>query len=95
MAVGDESPDVKLAVAVNDIDWMKQTMTDTRDAVKDLSEYVKTQATKQDMAVLEQRVRKLENWRNWLTGAYIVIAGLFVMAFEYGRQWVTGGGGHP
>lgn len=95
MAVGDESPDVKLAVAVNDIDWMKQTMTDTRDAVKDLSEYVKTQATKQDMAVLEQRVRKLENWRNWLTGAYIVIAGLFVMTFEYGRQWVTGGGGHP
>lgn len=102
MAGNGESPEVKLAVAVNDIEWMKKAMTDTQKAVTDLSSSVNSfmdaqetrVASKEDLRTLDQRVRKLEGWRNWLTGAYVVIVGFFVMLFEYGKQWL-GGGGHP
>ena len=101
---GDENDAVKLAIAANDIAWLKDTATDTRDAVKELSQYIRNQDEKTaksgDVVALdhrvekiEGRVRKLENWRYWLTGAYVIIVGALVVIFEYGKQWF--GGGHP
>lgn len=40
---------------------------------------------------LESRVRHLEQWRNWLTGALVVLTTLSMMMFEYGRQWIVWG----
>lgn len=87
----DESPEVKLAVAVTEIAWIKDTLGETRDTVKDLSSYIKSQdervARKDDLEKVEVRVRKLENWRNVITGAYIIAAGAIMLIFEYGKQW--------
>jgi hypothetical protein len=47
---------------------------------------------KQEFNDMNIRVRKLEGWRNWLTGAYVVGAGIIVVLFEYGKQWLSGGG---
>ena len=40
---------------------------------------------------VEKNIDKLTAWRNWLTGAYVVLVGVAVILFEYGRQWVIGG----
>lgn len=94
----NEDDAVKLAVAVNDIKWIKDTMTETRDSVKELSEYIKHQdekyAQQSDVEKLELRVRKVEQKLKWYGGAIAVIVGIGVMLFEYGKQWLSGGG-HP
>lgn len=40
------------------------------------------------MSVLRKEVDKLKLWRSWLTGAIGVIVFLFMLGFEYGRQWL-------
>ena len=64
----NEDDSVKLAVAVNDITWIKQTMTETRDTVNDVRDYVKNQATKRDIEVLDVRLRRVEGQIKWIMG---------------------------
>lgn len=72
-----EEDSVKLAVAVNDIKWIKDTMAETRDSVKDLSDYIKRQdekyAQQADVDKLEVRVGKIEQKLKWYAGAGAVI----------------------
>jgi len=80
-----EDESVKLAVAVNDINWIKETMTDTRDAVKELSVYIKAQdehsAKKEDLKSLEIRVSKLEGWQKYIKGALaVIVLGITLLA---------------
>lgn len=80
-----EDEAVQLAVAVNDIKWMKDTMTETRDSVKELSQYIKNQDEKyaraEDVKELEHRVGKIEGRLKWYAGAIaVIIFGVTIVA---------------
>lgn len=93
--MGDESQEVKLAVAVNDITWMKSTLTDVSEGMKSLQsafetnaqQQSKTYATKEDLKVVADEVDKLKAWR-WKMGGGVAI-GSFVLgiAAEAWRGW--------
>jgi len=96
----NHSPDTRLAVAANDIAWIKQSLKEIKEKQEELSDQIRAQndrasefATKSDIEQLSKDVQDLQRWRSWLTGAYLVGAGIIGALFEYGRQWLTGGGG--
>jgi len=81
-----QSTEVTLAVAVRDIDWMKETMKDIRDGVKTLQQREEQYATKKEVDDLRKEVDKLKGWRNWIMGA-IALGGFVVGTASKWKWW--------
>ena len=88
--MGDESQEVKLAVAVNDISWMKTTLSDVSQGMKALQESfdksAQAHATKDEVQRIRDDVDKLKARQYWFGGVLVAL----VTILEYGRQWITG-----
>lgn len=93
--MADESQEVKLAVAVNDITWMKSTLTDVSEGMKNLQTAFeqnaqvqgKTYATKEDLKAVSDEVDKLKTWRNFVGGAMALCGFLAGLGIEAWRTW--------
>ena len=83
--VGEESQEAKVAVAVNDIEWLKESQRSTNRGIDQLqttlSQYMKEQndrsekfATKDELNAVRSDVDKLKKWRWQVGGAIAVIA---------------------
>lgn len=100
----EDSSDVTLAVAVRDIEWIKESQRSTNRGIEQLqntiSQYMKDQtdrsekyATKQELDTVKREVESLKLWRKGLTTAISLVVGAAIVGFEYLKQWI-GGTGH-
>lgn len=97
--MADESQEAKMAVAVNDIEWIKESQRSTSRSIEQmqstLSQHMKEQnersekfATKDDLNAVKSDVDKLKLRAYVFTGIVIAIT----TVLEYGHQWISGGG---
>lgn len=92
-----ENQDTRLAVAANDIEWIKQSLRETRDAIEEIKDVMREQneradqyATKEDVENIRRDAESLKTWRSWITGVIFTVGTIAGALFEYGRQWPSG-----
>lgn len=96
--MGEDTQEAKLAVAVNDIEWIKDSQKTTNALIQTmqttLSQHMKEQtdraekfATKEELKEVKRDVDKLKKWR-WQVGGALAL-GTFVLgiAAEAWRSW--------
>lgn len=99
--MGDENQEARLAVAVNDIEWIKESQRSTNKGIEQLqttlSQHMKEQneragkyATKEDVNAIQADVDKLKAKVYIFSGIMIVVGVLF----KYAPAWLTRGGAH-
>ncbi|GMA64940.1 hypothetical protein NZD89_06030 [Alicyclobacillus fastidiosus] len=83
--MGENSQEVQLAIATNDIIWMKATIADMNEGIKNLQEAleraIKTQdekyATKVEVETVRKDVENLKQWR-WKIGGALGLIGMVI-----------------
>lgn len=86
--MGDESQESKVAVAVNDIEWLKESQRSTNSGIAQLqltlTQHINDQntrsnnfATKQELNAVKEDVDKLKAWR-WKIGGALALIGVLL-----------------
>ncbi|WP_368780859.1 hypothetical protein [Alicyclobacillus fastidiosus] len=82
--MGENSQEVQLAIATNDIQWMKATIADMNEGIKNMQEALEKALKAQDekyatteVEALRKDVESLKAWR-WKIGGALGLAGLII-----------------
>ncbi|KPV42030.1 hypothetical protein [Alicyclobacillus ferrooxydans] len=96
--MGQENQEARLAVAVNDIEWIKDSQRSTNRGIEQLqttlTQYMKEQddrsekfATKEELSIVRRDVTKLKEWRWKVGGGLAALSFLMGLAAEALRSW--------